>query len=681
MPDLLFVFFAGIALATGLNYVGFSVLEKGNRTELFFGLFACSAGIYYLSSAFSAPIVITLFFATAMFVLFPWYLAHQAEIIHKKLLVLITALGAGYFLTVLFREFIGNPNLRYFFSYSVYLLSFLYCILSVRAIRKKKEVPIWPFVVVTGYYFLFTAEEIAYDSLREFLPWRKLISFAYLDLFPMIIIAFYLTLSIHDHWIKSSLEKEVLFYKNNLNTILNLTKKFVISLDNDGSIRFANSFFKEFFPADSQIKSTNITKYLPEDSADDFEKQILGSEKGRGELVTQLKTSRGLRTVTWSFVKLRGSGSKIERQYILLFGTDISLQIESQEQLKSAYGQLEILKNKLQAENIQLRNDTMANTQYGNLIGKSPNFNYVLNRVDDVATLDVPVLVEGETGVGKEMIANAIHKKSHRSDNSFIKVNCAAIPVELIESELFGFEKGAFTGADRMKKGMFELAHNGTVFLDEIGELPLSVQPKLLRALQEGEIQRLGAEKVIKVNVRILAATNRNLQDEIEQGRFRSDLFYRINVFPITVPPLRKRKEDIPLLVHAFCDFFGTKYSKEIDHISESLMEDLINYSWPGNVRQLRNIIERAVITSSESVFKLASPLPLEANLTEEMEGAQYLISDFGTLESYEKNYITQVLEHCNWKISGKAGAANILDLPPSTLRSKMKKLGITAAR
>ena len=275
------------------------------------------------------------------------------------------------------------------------------------------------------------------------------------------------------------------------------------------------------------------------------------------------------------------------------------------------------------------------------------------------------------------MIAIAIHKKSQRKDLPFIKVNCAAIPLELIESELFGFEKGAFTGADRLKKGMFELANKGTIFLDEIGELPLSVQPKLLRALQEGEIQRLGAEKVIKLDVRILAATNRNLQDEIEQGRFRSDLYYRINVFPITVPPLRIRKPDIPLLVKAFCDEFSQKYSKDIKQVSQSLMDDMVDYSWPGNIRQLRNVIERAVITSSESILKLANPLPTEVDLPLYNSNPLQKVKELGSLEMFERDYITQVLVHCHWVISGKDGAAKILDLPPSTLRSKMKKLGI----
>ncbi len=680
MSELIYVFFAGIALTTGLSYVSFSLFKNGSREELLFGLFASCAGIYYiLSSINSVPGGITALFATTMFVLFPWYLAYESRFIKKRFLWLITALATVYFLSILFFDFINIPNLPYFFSYGVYLLTGIYCIGCLRSIIKSKEVPLWPFVFVTGYYVLFTVEEIVENSFSIEFPWRKLIDFNYLDLFPIIIIAFKFTLMIYDHLMQPTLQKDVNFYKHNINTILNQTTKFVLSLDLNGSILFVNPYFQQFFETDTPLLGLNFDQLITKETINVFQDKIFKGEDSSGDVVCKIKTIKGIRTIAWSYVKLNSNPSVQNEQYITLFGTDISPQIEIEEQLRKAYDQLEVLKNKLQSENIQLRNDKSANNNYRDLIGISPNFNYVLNRVEDVANLDVPVLIEGETGVGKELIANAIHKKSQRRGQPFVKVNCAAIPLELIESELFGFEKGAFTGADRLKKGMFELAHKGTIFLDEIGELPLSVQPKLLRALQEGEIQRLGAEKVIKVDARILAATNRNLQDEVEQGRFRSDLYYRINVFPLTVPPLRKRKEDIPLLVDAFCNQFAQKYSKEIKHISKSLMDDLVHYSWPGNIRQLRNVIERAVITSSESVLKLANVLPSEVNLLGDAE-LHREITEIGTLEMFERNYITHVLEHCNGKISGKDGAAQILDLPPSTLRSKMKKLGISAS-
>ncbi len=681
MTDFVFIFFAGIALTTGLNYIWFSFFKNGSREELFFGLFSSSSGIYYLlTSIESVPYMVVVPFATAMFVLFPWYLAYQSNYIKKPFLWLITGFGTAYFLVVLLRDFINIPNFTYFFSYTVYLLTSIYCIRSVRSIVKSMDVPIWPFIFVTGYYIFFVVEEVVQNSVEGILPWRKLINFTYLDLFPIIIISFKFTLLIYDHWIKTTLQKEVNFYKNNINTILIQTKKYVISLDPNGHILFMNPYFQGFFQDDASLLDSNFEKLITKETRDVFREEIFKGANIRGEVICRLNTNKGIRTIAWSYVKLKANPSAKNEKYITLFGTDISHQIETEEQLRKAYSQLEVLKNKLQSENIQLRNDTLVNNNNGGLIGKSPNFTYVLNRVEDVAELDVPVLLEGETGVGKELIAIAIHQTSQRKEQPFIKVNCAAIPFELIESELFGFEKGAFTGADRLKKGMFELAQNGTIFLDEIGELPLSVQPKLLRALQEGEIQRLGAEKVIKLNVRILAATNRSLHEEVEQGRFRSDLYYRVNVFPITIPPLRTRKEDIPLLVNAFCEQFNDKYSKNIKNISESLMDILINYSWPGNIRQLRNVIERAVITSSESVLKLANPLPsADVDLSDGNTKGYQQNTDLGTLKVIERNYITQVLERSEWKISGKGGAAQILDLPPSTLRSKMKKLGIIA--
>jgi transcriptional regulator with GAF, ATPase, and Fis domain len=680
MTDFIFNFLAGITLTLGLSYIGFFLVKKGSHAELLFGLFACSTGIYYiLVSIDSVANGVTLFFATAMFVLFPWYLAYEANYIKKPVLWLITALGTMYYLSILFLDFIDIPNFPYFFSYSVYLLTGIYCIGCVRSLIEQSKTPLWPYILVTVYYILLTTEEVVANSFEGVLPWRKLISFNYLDLFPVIIITFKFTLLIYAQWMKTTLQKEVGFYKNNINTILNQTTKYVISLDLDGSILFVNPYFEKLFATGTPLLGKDFYQLISKETTSVCKDKVFKGEDSSGDIVCKLNTTNGIRTIAWSYIRLNGNPSLQSKQYVTLFGTDISAQIEIEEQLRKAYGQLKVLKDKLQSENIQLRNDTLANSTYGDLIGQSPNFNYVMNRVEDVADLDVPVLLEGDTGVGKELIANAIHVKSKRRDQPFIKVNCAAIPFDLIESELFGFEKGAFTGADRMKKGMFELAHNGTIFLDEIGELPLAVQPKLLRTLQEGEIQRLGAEKIIKVNVRILAATNRNLRDEMEEGRFRSDLYYRINVFPITVPPLRKRKEDIPLLVEAFCAEFCQKYAKDIKHISKSLMDDLVDYSWPGNIRQLRNVIERAVITSSESVLKLASELPSEVDLSLDTEPHKE-ITGIGTLEMFERNFITHALEHCNWKISGKDGAAQILDLPPSTLRSKMKKLGITVA-
>jgi transcriptional regulator with GAF, ATPase, and Fis domain len=290
--------------------------------------------------------------------------------------------------------------------------------------------------------------------------------------------------------------------------------------------------------------------------------------------------------------------------------------------------------------------------------------------VEQVSSTDATVLVLGESGTGKELLARAVHNISNRSDRPLVKVNCSALPANLIESELFGHEKGSFTGATSRKIGRFELADGGTIFLDEIGDLPLELQPKILRVLQEGEFERIGNAKTIKVNVRIIAATNRNLDQEIKNGNFREDLYYRLNVFPINIPPLRERKEDTSLLINYFVNKYSRKVGKKIETISQNMIEKLTEYNWPGNVRELENIIERAVITNEGSKLNLNDVLPKSVSV---IPGE----TEFQTLDELERQHIIKVLEMTNWKVSGEKGAAKILGLKRTTLEARMKKLEI----
>ncbi len=335
--------------------------------------------------------------------------------------------------------------------------------------------------------------------------------------------------------------------------------------------------------------------------------------------------------------------------------------------LQDAYKEIEQLKNQLEAESSYLQEEIRLEHNFSNIIGNSAAFQYVLFKVKQVAASDTSVLILGETGTGKELVARAIHSTSLREKRPLVKVNCAALPANLIESELFGHERGAFTGA-QARLGRFEIAHGGTLFLDEIGELPLDLQAKLLGVLQDGEFQRLGSSRTIKVNVRILAATNRNLQNEVRKGQFREDLFYRLNVFPITVPPLRERGEDIPLLASFFTQRASKRLGKSIEQIPANIMKTLQDYSWPGNVRELENVIERAVIVSSGPRLRLADELK---------PPPQDLPSVPKTMHDVELEHITRVLEQTNWKVSGKDGAAEILGLKRNTLLARMKKLGI----
>ncbi len=336
-----------------------------------------------------------------------------------------------------------------------------------------------------------------------------------------------------------------------------------------------------------------------------------------------------------------------------------------------AFEEIKILTKNLEQEKNYLLDEINLTNNIQEIIGDSQPINYALNKVKQVAPLDATVLILGETGTGKELIAKAIHNLSNRKQNVFITVNCAALPVQLIESELFGHEKGSFTGALEKRIGKFEVANGGTIFLDEIGELPLEIQAKLLRVLQEKEFERLGGKSTVYSDVRIVAATNRDLEKEVKQGKFRSDLFFRLNVFPIVVPPLRKRKEDIPLLVKYFIDKYSKKVGKELKSIKKSDLDMLLNYSWPGNIRELEHIIERAIIVSEGPNFNLEKLFGGSVQQTE---------PDYKTFKSLlenEKEHIINALKISNGKITGENSAAQLLGINGKTLGSKMRKLKI----
>jgi PAS domain S-box-containing protein len=342
---------------------------------------------------------------------------------------------------------------------------------------------------------------------------------------------------------------------------------------------------------------------------------------------------------------------------------DISKRKESELEIKS-------LKDKLQAESAYLQDEIKIENDFDNIVGHSDELKYILHHVELVASTDSPVLILGETGTGKELIARAIHHLSPRSNRALVKVNCAALPSNLIESELFGREKGAYSGADNLQIGRFELASESTIFLDEIGEIPLDLQAKLLQVLESGEFQRLGNPRTLQSTARIITATNRDLQVEVSKGRFREDLLYRLNAFTITVPPLRKRKDDIPMLVNWFLNNFSRKMGKPIPQISKNTIEALQDYNWPGNVRELKNTIERSFITCPGDKFIVDLP-----------ESPENLPGSIKTFQEMEHDYILEILKAKNWKISGKDSAASALDMHVNTLRSRMNKLGITKSK
>jgi formate hydrogenlyase transcriptional activator len=364
--------------------------------------------------------------------------------------------------------------------------------------------------------------------------------------------------------------------------------------------------------------------------------------------------------------------------------------------LRTALSEVESLKNRLHAENVYLQEEIRKEHNFEEIVGTSPALMALLRQVEQVAPSDSAVLIYGETGTGKELIARAIHDRSQRRERPLVKVNCGAISAGLVESELFGHVKGAFTGAIENRSGRFELADGGTLFLDEVGELPLETQVKLLRVLQEQEFEPVGSSRTIRVDVRIIAASNRNLAEMVAAGKFRSDLFYRLNVFPLTTPPLRDRREDIPQLSMFFLSRFCRKGAKQVTSISRETMEQLMKYSWPGNIRELQNVIQRAIVLSPGPVLTVEQdlfpvsvpsevPPPPAFVLPQPAAGkAAGGLPKKGpdsepppTLEDVERRHILEVLHQTKWVIEGRRGAAQVLDLHPNTLRSRMKKLGI----
>jgi PAS domain S-box-containing protein len=414
-----------------------------------------------------------------------------------------------------------------------------------------------------------------------------------------------------------------------------------------------DSFHSRLHPEDAEAIRDAIQRHLQERIPYKVEYRLRTKS---GDYLWFLARGQAIWDTTGKAVRMSGSIQ------------DITERKQAELDLQAALCEIKDLKEKLEVERAYLQEEIKLEYNYDNIIGQSDGLNYVLYKVEQIASNDTTVLVLGETGTGKELVARAIHGLSPRKDRTLVKVNCATLPSNLIESELFGHEKGAFTGAHARQLGRFEVADGGTLFLDEIGELPLELQPKLLRVIQDGEFERLGSSGTIKVDVRVIAATNRNLEEEVRQGRFREDLWYRLSIFPITVPPLRERREDIALLVEFFVDKISKRLGKSIENIPMSVMNTLQEYQWPGNVRELENVLERAAINSSGPKLRLVDELKAPH---------KDLAPTQKTLGDVEHDHIVRVLEQTNWKVSGKNGAAKILGLNRSTLRARIRKLGI----
>jgi transcriptional regulator with GAF, ATPase, and Fis domain len=464
-----------------------------------------------------------------------------------------------------------------------------------------------------------------------------------------------------------------------------------VTLANDGAVLFCNQRFADIVQeALEKIIGSSIYQYFSLTDLPLFKSLFERGLKKNSKLELVLKTG-GKNTVS-VLLSISTLGHTDTPGAMCMVVTDLTEQKRNEEmrveeealqrahdkleaqvaertvELRSALSEIQAMKEQLEVENIYFRHESKMKHEYKNIIGQSDGLKYVMYRAEQVAPTNATILILGETGTGKELIAAAIHNMSSRKERPLFTVNCAALPANLIESELFGREKGAFTGADSRRIGRFEVANGSTLCLDEIGELPMELQAKLLRVIQHHEFERLGSSQTIKIDVRIVATTNRDLDEEVRQGRFRQDLFYRLNVFPITVPPLRQRKEDIPLMVQSFIERFSRKLGKQITSISKETMKMLQEYPWPGNVRELESIIERAVILSPGPVLQLVDKLKISS---------PQISSAVRTLEETERNQIMKILTETGWRIEGSEGAAAILGLHASTLRARMHKIGI----
>jgi formate hydrogenlyase transcriptional activator len=443
---------------------------------------------------------------------------------------------------------------------------------------------------------------------------------------------------------------------------------FLLQVDRAGRINYINKTLEVL--AQKDVIGSSIYSWIPKQTSEKFKDKLENVfSTGGSEIIEH--AGNGLKGEPLWFETQMGPLEKsgIITQVIIV-SRDITERKTAELDLKKALDKNIELKQQIEAENIYLKEELKLEGSFNEIVGSSKSLKKVLKQVEQVAKTDSTVLILGETGTGKELIAKAIHNASDRKAKPLVKVNCSALPADLIESEFFGHEKGAFTGALNRKIGRFELANGGTIFLDEIGDLPIGLQTRLLRVLQESEFERVGGEKTIKVDVRVITATNRNLKKQVLENNFRQDLYYRLNVFPIECPTLRNRVDDIPSLVHHFVNKYNPKVNNRIKTVHQKTIERLMHYNWPGNIRELENVIERAIIVNQGSQLRLGKwfmDSSIDTVVSDELK----------TMETVERDYIIKVLEKTNWKIRGKNGAAQLLGMQPTTLESRMKKKDI----
>jgi PAS domain S-box-containing protein len=672
---------AGIALAMALVNLFTGLHKDGDKVDLIFGIMCVSLFIHFIwpptgfilidKAPYPESIIIKRIFNFLYACLFPWFVVLYTGYKNKIIPVLISAFCGVAYLLMAFETNDSNEPIWVSVILIPLGMSVVHGFFAVKYQVKsgQKTKASWLFsalAIFAVFYVLTVINQFGNNYFGRFLHTKI---FFPINIHPL---AFMLIMGVRlraNSYEKLKLEKLLRLRDTQWHSILEDIQLVVLELDTCGRVKYINPFGRHLLGHSSagELLTKNwFDNYLSADEAEATRSVFMNAMKLEMPVPyfkNKIQTlSNQQIELSWANVMVYDDLGKIRG--CLSIGADITNE-------ENAYREIFQLRNELEKENINLKGEDLTVPEYRGMIGKSTVFTYAIQKAKQVATANAAVLLEGETGVGKEVFADLIHYLSLRKMMPLVKVNCGALPAELIEDELFGHEKGAFTGALQARKGRFEMADGGTIFLDEIGELPLALQPKLLRVLQNGEFERIGGQQTIKVDVRVISATNRNLEDEVQNGRFREDLFYRLNVFPITIPPLRRRKEDILLLISFFIEQKAKKYNKEIEHISKADINRLCNYSWPGNIRELKNVIERSVISANGDTLKL------DWWEHEEKENKMKQNGTSLSLEQVEKEHILKLLIESNWKINGESGAAQKLAMHPNTLRSKMKKLSI----
>ena len=676
MPILvtkLFLIFAGISLAMGLVSLILGLKKGVDRVYLYFAIFAISAGLFQLfldpefidASGFQHMGFVTITFAALYYAILPWFFGSYSGNAKKGIQWLITSIFIiTYIFYFSFEQNIHTPLWLSTAYLGIFILSIygIYQSIEKKYFRDRNRDFFFAFSILILLGLL--TEEVLRQFFEFYLFGSSPTRFQPIDFFPVFFSVLMGIKLADETFRKYRLEKQLQDQRTRWQSLMENIQLIVVEVDQTGIIRYVNPFFSNItgYNPGEVIGKTWIDLLVPDEHVEEARLQLqkVLSDNYHPYIRFPIRTKLNEeRMISWTNIGIPDKKKRIPG--IFSIGLDITRE-------EKAFREIADLKDQLEKENIQLKSEIGTKSFTTSIIGKSDAVHYALNKAMKVASKDSTVLLEGETGVGKELFASFIHKNSNRAKQSYITVNCGALPKELIESELFGHEKGSFTGAIQSRKGKFELADGGTILLDEISELPIDLQPKLLRVIQNGEVVPIGSQIIKKVDVRIISATNKNLFDQVAKGEFRNDLYYRLNVYPITIPPLRQRKEDIPLLVEHFVSKLRSRTGAKAFNISKKDMKKLQNYNWPGNIRELENVIERAMIIS------LGDTLQIELQTTPDQN---HVTTDKMSLEEVEKSFLLETLESCDWKINGAGGAAERLNMPPSTLRSKMKKLSI----